>query len=203
MGGPSSTGEPPQAFSEPHRGILLQVAREALAAAAAGRSFADPNPADYPEPLGRELACFVTLEQAGELRGCIGTLRARRPIVVEVAQMARAAAVGDPRFPPVSSAELPSLDISISVLSPPVRLDFESERELLEQIRPGVDGLILRDGWHSGTFLPSVWEKLPGRREFLEQLKRKAGLPTHHWSPTVEVDRYSTECFSGPWQPPT
>lgn len=110
--------------------------------------------------------------------------------------MARAAGIEDPRFPPVGIAEVDQLAISISVLSPAAPLAFQSEQDLVAKLRPGVDGLILRDRGHSGTFLPSVWDKLPGPYEFWQQLKRKAGLPISHWSDTLTVERYTTESFS-------
>jgi len=186
-------------LSEADRSVLLETARQSIDAAARGRTFQVPDPARYAEPLRRIRACFVTLEQGEELRGCIGTLRARQALLVEVAHMARAAAVEDPRFPPVTSDELARLTLSISVLSEPAAMTFQSGEDLLSQLRPGIDGLILRDGMHSGTFLPSVWEKLPSPREFLLHLKRKAGLGPRHWSSTVRVDRYTTESFSGKW----
>lgn len=189
----------PAAYSDTDRQSLLEVARLAIDAAAHRRPGLEPALQDYAPVLRDKRACFVTLEQQGELRGCIGTLTARSPLVVEVAHMARAAAVEDPRFPPVGPAELPSLEIHISVLSVPSRMTFSSETDLIRQLRPGVDGLILRDAGHSGTFLPSVWEKLPEPREFLQHLKRKAGLPASHWSSTVTIERYETEGFGGRW----
>jgi len=145
-----------------------------------------------PELL-EERATFVTLEIGGQLRGCIGMLEACRPLAEDVAENAFASAFHDPRFPPVSPAELDALKISISVLSPPEEMVFSSEEDLLEQIRPGVDGLILQDGFRKGTFLPSVWEQLPEKEEFFGHLKRKAGLAPGHWSDTLRVFRYTAE----------
>lgn len=185
-------------LSKTDRATLLAVAREAIRQSTGQGHFQEPKPEDFAPTLRVVRACFVTLEVAGELRGCIGTLKARRPLVTEVAHMARAAAREDPRFPPVSAAELDGVQISISVLSAATPMAFSSEAELLAQLRPGVDGLILRDGYRSGTFLPSVWDKLPQPTDFLRQLKRKAGLPADHWSDGVTVDRYTTESFSEP-----
>ncbi len=148
--------------------------------------------ASAPE-LMEERATFVTLEIDGRLRGCIGMLEACRPLAEDVAENAFAAAFRDPRFPPVSPAELDDLEISISVLSPPEEMVFSSEEALLEQIRPGVDGLILQDGFRKGTFLPSVWEQLPEKASFFEHLKLKAGLAPGHWSDTLRVFRYTAE----------
>ncbi len=151
------------------------------------------DPADYPEPLQRPGACFVTLERFGQLRGCIGTLEAWRPLIEDVAENAYAAAFRDPRFPPLSHEELEGLELEISILGSPEPIQFSSETELLRQLEPGVDGLILEERGHRGTFLPTVWQSLPEPREFLRQLKRKAGLPPDYWSPTVRVWRYRTE----------
>jgi AmmeMemoRadiSam system protein A len=195
---PADSGSP-RVYADGERRALLEVARLSIDAAARKRPTPEPKPEQFDEALRQERACFVTLEKARELRGCIGTLTARSPLVLEVFHMARAAAVEDPRFAPVTPDELATLEISISVLSAATRLAFGSEAELVAQLRPGIDGLILRDAGRSGTFLPSVWEKLPSARQFLQHLKRKAGLPADYWSATLTVERYTTECFSGPW----
>lgn len=138
-------------------------------------------------------ACFVTLNLAGELRGCIGSLQPHRPLAEDVVDNAFSAAFRDPRFPPVSARELPALDIHISILSPAQPMHFSSEQDLLRQLRPGIDGLVLQDGQHRGTFLPQVWESLPTPEDFLSHLKRKAGLPAHYWSQNIRVERYTVE----------
>jgi len=120
-------------------------------------------------------------------------LEARRPLAEDVVQNAFAAAFGDPRFPPVTEPEVDKLDIHISVLSPLEEMHFASEADLLRQIRPGIDGLVLEDGPYRGTFLPAVWESLPDKRDFLRHLKIKAGLPPDYWSNTLRVWRYTTE----------
>ncbi len=150
---------------------------------------------DYPESLRAHGACFVTLQIDGALRGCIGALEPVRPLAEDVIHNAYAAAVSDPRFSPVGHQELERLDIHISILGPHEPLHFGSEAELLRQLRPGVDGLILQDGRHRGTFLPSVWEQLPEPKEFLRHLKMKAGLSPSHWSDHLRVERYTTESF--------
>jgi len=129
------------------------------------------------------------------LRGCIGTLTAHQAVIADVAYHAHAAAFSDPRFPALRENELDDLDIHISVLSEPQIISFSSEADLLAQLRPGIDGLILRDLGRTGTFLPSVWESLPQVKDFWQQLKRKAGLPANHWSKSLEVLRYTTESF--------
>ncbi len=137
-------------------------------------------------------AAFITLTIDGQLRGCIGSLEARRPLAEDIAQNAYAAAFNDPRFTPLSSSEFNDLDIHISVLSPQEPMAFSSEKDLIEQLRPGVDGLVLEEGRNRGTFLPSVWESLPNSALFLRQLKRKAGLPEDYWSETIKIYRYTT-----------
>ena len=138
-------------------------------------------------------ASFVTLEKSGRLRGCIGSLEAWRPLAVDVAENAFAAAFRDPRFPPVQGNEVEELEIHLSLLTSPVAMTFSSEADLLAQLRPGVDGLILLDGQCRGTFLPSVWAELTTPQLFLSQLKRKAGLAADYWSPGVRIWRYETE----------
>ncbi len=140
-------------------------------------------------------ATFVTLNLDGELRGCIGSLQAHRPLAQDVIENAYAAAFRDPRFTPVNAKELGQLDIHISILSATKPMQFRDEQDLLRQLRPGIDGLVLEDGHHRGTFLPQVWEALPAPADFLSQLKRKAGLPPHYWSPTLQVERYTVESF--------
>jgi len=178
-----------------HQKLLLRIAREAIAQGPSARNAAVRLPKDLPAELMEQRASFVTLERDGRLRGCIGMLEACRPLAEDVARNARAAAFEDPRFPPVSKPELDALDIHISVLSLPEEISFSSEADLLRRIRPGTDGLILREGYRCGTFLPSVWEQLPEKEMFLAHLKLKAGLPADYWSDTLQVSRYTAEYF--------
>lgn len=185
----------PMSLCEEEQILLRKVAREAIEfGLQSGRPPVMDTPR-YPPPLREPRASFVTLHKHGELRGCIGNLAATRPLVVDVANNAFAAAFQDPRFPPVQERELADLEIHISMLTPATAMEFTSEEDLLRQLRPGIDGLVLEDGRFRGTFLPSVWESLPSRREFLRHLKAKAGLPPDHWSPTLKVSRYTTESF--------
>jgi hypothetical protein len=146
----------------------------------------------YATLLQQPGACFVTLLLNDELRGCIGSLVAHRPLAKDVIDNAFAAAFQDPRFSPLTPREFSRIHIHLSILTPAQPLTFGSEEDLLRQIRPGVDGLILEDKEHRGTFLPSVWEQLPTTTEFWRHLKRKAGLPEHYWSSTLRVQRYET-----------
>lgn len=140
-------------------------------------------------------ASFVTLERQGMLRGCIGTLEAHRPLAADVAHNAFQSAFRDPRFPPLDESELQGLEIHISVLSPAEPMTFDSEEDFIRQLRPGVDGVILEEGWHRGTFLPAVWEDLPDPRDFVQHLKLKAGLPADYWSKNIKAYRYTAEYF--------
>jgi AmmeMemoRadiSam system protein A len=155
-----------------------------------------PDAEGLPDALRAERASFVTLNTAGQqLRGCIGTLEACRPLAEDVSRNAWAAAFRDPRFPPLQESELAGLDIHISVLSEAEPVTFGSEQDLLGRIRPGVDGLILEERSARGTFLPSVWESLPEPEQFLAHLKLKAGLPADYWSDEIRIWRYSTQSF--------
>jgi len=176
-----------------HRRALLTIAADSIANGLRSRMPLPVDPARFDEPLRLPRATFVTLTLAGRLRGCIGTLEAVRPLVADVAHNAFAAAFTDPRFAPLGIAEQTQIRIHISVLSPPQRMAFTSEADLLSQIQPNIDGLILEDAGRRGTFLPSVWESLPDVATFWSHLKTKAGLPADHWSDTLTVSRYTTE----------
>lgn len=188
---PSTECLPPK-----ERGILLEVARRSIQSGLDLGSRLNIRIEDYPENLHEKRACFVTLNKCGALRGCIGHLEAVQPLVTDVVENAHAAAFRDPRFPPLQSSELEALDIHISVLTPASPLPFTSEKDLLDNLRPGIDGLILQSGSRRGTFLPSVWESLPEPREFLRHLKLKAGMTADYWSDDIRVSRYTTESFS-------
>ena len=186
------------AYSAAERSSLLRVAHASIAAGLQTGKPLVVNTANYPAPLTGQRASFVTLTQGGALRGCIGSLEARMMLVEDVAHNAFAAAFRDPRFPPLQQSEFEALDIQISVLSTPEPVVFATEQELLQGLRPGVDGLILQENGSRGTFLPSVWESLPQPGDFLNHLKLKAGLPAGYWSGSVQVWRYTTESFSAP-----
>jgi len=177
---------PPSSIHE-----LLDVARRSLEHGIRTGSPLPVDPEEFPPELRPLRSCFVTLRIAGTLRGCIGSLEANEPLVLAVAQNAFKAGFRDPRFAAVVETELPLLDIEISVLTPPVAVHVDSEAELLAVLQPGVDGLVLRDGPHTATFLPAVWNELAKPAQFLRQLKRKAGLPVDHWSDALEIWRYT------------
>jgi len=174
---------------------LLQLARQSIEDSL-NNSWQQVLASDYDSKLQVEAACFVTLTIKGNLRGCIGHLSAMQPLVLDVYENARSAAFNDPRFAPLTTSELKQVDIEISVLTPAQAMSFVDEADLLQQIRPGVDGLILEDMGRRGTFLPSVWEQLPDRQQFWQHLKLKASLPLNHWSDSVKVWRYESLAFA-------
>ncbi|MCK9396305.1 MAG: AmmeMemoRadiSam system protein A [Methylobacter sp.] len=148
---------------------------------------------DYPPELTEPRATFVTLQTNDQLRGCIGMLEAVRPLVEDIAENAFSAAFKDPRFPPLDASELSDLEIHLSILTPAEPVLFSSEQDLVSQLQPGIDGLILQEGYRRGTFLPSVWESLPEPKQFLRHLKQKAGLPPDYWSDNIRIFRYHAE----------
>jgi len=183
------------ALAPTQRTTLMGVARRSIEHGLASGQPLIVTPSEYHRDLKAVRASFVTLQQNGQLRGCIGHLEAVQPVVVDVAENAFAAAFRDPRFSSLTAAEWPDVDVHLSLLTTPERMQFSDEADLIAQIRPGEDGLILQDGPNRGTFLPSVWESLPDPVEFLVHLKYKAGLAANHWSDRVEVYRYHTESF--------
>ncbi|MFZ2267060.1 MAG: AmmeMemoRadiSam system protein A [Azonexus sp.] len=138
-------------------------------------------------------ATFVTLTQRGDLRGCIGSLEAWRPLGKDVQENALAAAFRDPRFSPLRLEELAITRVEVSLLTAPAAMSFSSEADALAQLRPGVDGLIFSAGPRRSTFLPQVWEQLPEPADFLRHLKQKAGLPATYWGSDVRLERYTVE----------
>ncbi len=165
---------------------LLTIARSAIGA----QLGLGPVASASHGALGRPAATFVTLKHAGELRGCIGSLKALRPLGVDVRENAIAAAFRDPRFPPLAAIEFEATSVEVSLLSADERVVVVDEEDLIARLRPGVDGLVLECGRHRATFLPQVWESLPEPRGFVAALKRKAGLRGDFWSPEVNVSRY-------------
>ena len=173
--------------------LLLPVARKSIESYFETKQDWLPELSEYPDALREIRASFVTLNLYGELRGCIGSLTARYPLVNDVAIHAVAAAFSDPRFPPLTREEFPNIELHVSALTPPVDFPVKDRDDLLERLRPGTDGLVLQVSGYQATFLPSVWEQLPEPVEFVGRLFRKAGLPYDFWSPDVIVQRYEVE----------
>jgi len=176
--------------------FLLQLARAALEVGIRG----DPLPQLELTSLSPKLiqpgATFITLTKNQELRGCIGSLEATRPLAEDVQVHAVAAALEDFRFPPVQEDEIPQISIEISSLTTPAKIAFEDPDELFSQIRPGIDGVVIKKGIRRATFLPQVWEKVPEVEIFLEMLCRKMGASAECWrSKSVEIFTYQVEKF--------
>jgi len=163
-----------------------------------GFKFGSPlsvEPRKFSHKLQQIRASFVTLRRGGALRGCVGTVDAYRTLVEDVAEHAYDAAFRDSRFDPLREDELEDLDIRISVLSPRREMSVSSEQDLLTQLRPGTDGLVLELGSQRATFLPAVWEQLPHPDDFLSQLRRKAGLNPKGWERGLRVYHYTSTEF--------
>ena len=179
--------------SSEDREALLGVARASIRHGIEHGSPLQVDPDGFSPRLREPGACFVTLRRSGRLRGCVGSLEASRSLVEDVAHNAFASAFRDSRFQPLMEEELVDLEVHLSILTPPEPLPCRSEADLLSQLRPGIDGLILQDGPHRATFLPSVWESLTEPKEFVSELKRKAGLSEDHWSDRIRFQRYRAE----------
>lgn len=183
-------------LQENERALLLTIARQALVDAVSGKRLRKPDLNRLPESLRHPGATFVTLTERGSLRGCIGALEASQPLAWDVQEHAMAAALQDPRFPPVQPAELPGLEIEISRLTVPQPLPYGDPRELPGLLRPGIDGVILSLGRRRATFLPQVWEKIPQPEEFLDHLCLKLGTSADFWLHNkLDVFVYQVEEF--------
>ena len=175
---------------------LIQVAREAILSPLCGEQNFNVNLNTMAPALKEERATFVTLNMDGRLRGCIGSLVASRPLAVDVAHNAQAAAFKDTRFKPLTLGEYSNIDVHISILNPAEPMNVASREELIAQLRPGTDGLIIEENGHRATYLPSVWSQLPTPDAFVTELRKKAGLAGDGWSSATRVSRYTTEEFA-------
>lgn len=179
---------------------LLALARESITAAALGHAAPEVRLDELPACLCEPAACFVTLHmrETGELRGCTGVLRAVLPLAKEIVRTAAQTAACDPRFEPVTPAELYDIDIEISLLTPARPLHFEDAGDLPGLLRPGVDGVtLIYRGYRQGTFLPQVWAKIPDPVQFLSRLCQKMGLPDNAWRwPEMKVEVYEVQEFA-------
>ncbi len=180
-------------LSKQHQQILLTIARQSIENGFRTGNPLSVNLREFPPELIKAGATFVSLKKNHLMRGCVGMLEAIFPLVEDVAENAFSAAFKDPRYPPIQKKDIADLDILISVLSDPEQMNFSSEKCLLEQLRPKIDGLILHDNEYREAFLPTEWERLPSKDQFLRHLKNKAGLPADYWSDTVKVYRFTTE----------
>jgi AmmeMemoRadiSam system protein A len=181
--------------------LLLAIARHTLEAITANETPPLPEFDDLPPALTAERACFVTMRRRedGTLRGCTGTLVARRPLVREVIQMTIQTARHDPRFYPVEAHEIAGLHLEISVLTPPEPLDFDGPDDLLNRLRPSIDGVTLQLDTRRATFLPQVWNTYPDPTMFLSLLSEKMGRGPAAWrDPNIEVEIYEAVIIEEP-----
>ena len=176
---------------------LIAVARKAIEEHLKG----DASPALDLEAVSSSLkemgACFVTLTIDGALRGCVGSIEASQPLIKDVQDRAVGAAFNDPRFPPLRPDEYPGLKVEVSHLTPPVKLNYSTPEELINQLRPGIDGVILHHQYRRATFLPQVWDQIPDPDLFLGRLCLKMGLEPSTWQKDhIEVETYQVEKFT-------
>lgn len=171
---------------------LLGIARESIERGLVTRQPLEFDASQFSAALAQEFGSFVTLTQRGELRGCVGSLEPTHPLAESVAIAAFNAAFRDQRFPPLIHTEVDRTLIEIAVLSRPEPIDVDSNVELLANLRPEEDGLLLEEVGYRATFLPKVWEKLLDPAEFVRHLKAKAGLPDDYWSGSIRFSRYHT-----------
>jgi AmmeMemoRadiSam system protein A len=185
-----------QQLTSEEKRTLLELARRTLELGVRGQELPRLEAASLTPHLKAEGASFVTLTVRGELRGCIGALEPYQPLANDVREHALAAALEDPRFPPVSPEELERIEIEISRLTAPKRVEYKDAGDLLDKLRPDIDGVVLRDGMRRATFLPQVWEKIPEKAAFLDNLCMKMGAPPGTWrSRHLEVLTYQVEEF--------
>lgn len=189
----NTPGTPTDDLTRDELSRLAAIARRAIEARVGEHVRWDPAVADEPPRLRAPGAVFVTLRRGGALRGCIGTMAPTMPLAAAAADRARAAALDDPRFPPLRADELTDLSVEVSVLTPMEPFEAGRYDALIAVLRPGVDGLLVEAGRHRATFLPSVWEELPDPAEFVAHLWRKAGLPPRAWPPGITTSRYRAQ----------
>ena len=186
---------------EKFRGPLADIAQQSIRHGIKTGHCPNVEVLSFPYPLRTLRRTFVSVHVNGALRGCVGSLAAGNPLIADVVQNAYRAAFEDKRFKPLSDDDLARTDISVSILSTPRAMKFRDEADLVAQIQPDRDGLILQDGEKRGIFLPVVWQQIASPQEFLRYLKKKAGLPLDHWSDGVKVWRYTTESFGAKFAP--
>jgi AmmeMemoRadiSam system protein A len=173
--------------------VLANLAADAAASAVRWGPFEPPPPAPADPELRRTAGTFVALERGGELRGCIGSLRPFRPLLVDVVENARGAALRDPRFEPLTAAHLGETTVEVFVLSPPEPLPFEDVEALYRGLRPGLDGLTIIAGGRAATFLPWVWERFPDPPTFVAELCQKVGVLEPRPLTELHFERYSVQ----------
>jgi len=185
-------------LTEQEQKILLEIARSAIQSTIKGsQEVLEKFDLKFiPPRLQKDGATFVTITKDGELRGCIGTLKAYQPLFIDVREHAIAAATQDYRFSPIGKEELSQIKIEVSYLSEPEDLEYKDSQELLEKVRPNIDGVTFIDGPRRATFLPQVWEKLPDKEAFFDHLCLKMGVSINKWRKgKLRVQIYQVEEF--------
>ena len=185
-----------KSLSSDEKEQLLDLAYRSVQAAVTSSDPPEVELENLPARLIEQQASFVTLHVGGVLRGCIGAIRARIPLAMDVIEHAAAAARYDPRFDSLQEHELDGLEIEVSVLSPLKELDYNEPTKLPQLLTPGRDGVIIQQGNQRATFLPQVWAKVSSPEEFLNRLCEKARIPADTWQrERLEVHTYSVESF--------
>ena len=187
-----------EALTENQRAQLLDVAARSISIGLKTGHRPKLDLRTFHPRFGQPAASFITLTRDTRLRGCIGSLEAKRPLVADIAWNAHASAFEDRRFKPLAAEEFNQLALSISILSAPQPMVFTGQDNLLSQLRPGVDGLTIQEGPRRATFLPQVWEQTTDPMQFIQHLKTKAGLAADHWSDELKAWRYQTDSFDRP-----
>src|SRR5581483_2329641 len=183
-------------LSDEEKKILLRLAREAMEHGVRHEKLPPLNLDSLTPPLKAHGASFVTLTVDGNLRGCIGALEPYQPLAQDVREHAIAAALEDPRFPPVTPSELDQIEVEVSRLTVPERLEYKDAEDLLAKLRPNIDGVVLLDGVRRATFLPQVWEKIPEKADFVDNLCYKMGGAPDTWRRKhLDVLIYQVEAF--------
>ena len=183
-------------LSEDEGKSLLEVARKTIKDRLFNLAGPQVDWKDVPETFQKKLGNFVTINIAGNLRGCIGHIIPRYPLLEGIRENAINAAFKDPRFPPLTKGEFDRIELEISILTPPKELPYTDAEDLLRKLRPGTDGLIIKKGFHEATFLPQVWDQLPKKEDFLSHLCLKAGLSSDSWkTEKLQVSTYQVQAF--------
>ena len=183
-------------LTDEEKQILIRIARESMERGVRGEKLSPLDLKSMTTRLQEDGASFVTLTIRGDLRGCIGALEPYQPLAQDVREHAIAAALEDPRFPSVTPSELDQIELEVSRLTIPERLEYKDAEDLLAKLHPNMDGVILRDGFRRATFLPQVWEKIPDKAEFLDNLCYKMGAAPDTWRRKhLEVLIYQVEDF--------
>lgn len=181
-----------QNFAKHNKTELLDIVEKSLKEAVLYNKHYEHPRTDTNNVLFNKGASFVTLKLNGKLRGCIGSLTPERAIAIDLAENAHSAAMHDTRFKPLSKDELQKIDFSISLLTDFEKIEYTSYDDLLDKIKPGEDGILINDGERKGIFLPSVWDLIPNKDDFITQLKIKAGLSPSYWSDEMKIFKFKT-----------